>query len=400
MLVEDVSVMVVEDDAFQRRMLVRLLNDMGVKKIDQAPEGQAALNLLLERMEPIDIVISDLDMPNMDGMELIRHLGEQQSVGSVILTSGLDANLIHSVESMARAYGIDLLGGIEKPVTQSKLGSLIKRFLLDGAYKQVNDPAPLIPFDEIRRGMLAFEFHPYYQPKVDITSGKVVGAEALARWLHPQHGVIAPAKFIPQMEEAGLVDELTWTVLAGAATHCRKLRNEGFDMTVAVNLSLRSLTNTGIAERVVDILRCADLDPCHIVLEVTETAAISNIGHVLENLARLRMKGFGLAIDDYGTGYSSMQQLSRIPFSELKIDRAFVADASRQERLKVMVSASLDMTRKLGLKSVAEGVESRTDWELLSRLKCDVAQGYFIAKPMPFDKLCGWVPNWVPPDQR
>jgi EAL domain-containing protein (putative c-di-GMP-specific phosphodiesterase class I) len=398
MLVEDVSVMVVEDDAFQRRMLVRLLHDMGVKKIDQAPEGQAALHMLLDRMEPVDIVISDLDMPTMDGMELIRHLGEQQTVGSVILTSGLDATLINSVETMARAYGIDMLGGIEKPVTQSKLGRLIKRFLLDGSYKQVNDSTPIIPFGEIRRGMLAFEFHPYYQPKVDIASGKVVGAEALVRWLHPQQGVIAPAKFIPQMEEGGLVDDLTWTVLAGAATHCRTLRENGFDMTIAVNLSLRSLTHTGIAERVVDILRSADLDPSHIVLEVTETAAISNVGHVLENLARLRMKGFGLAIDDYGTGYSSMQQLSRIPFTELKIDRAFVADAARQERLRVMVGASLDMTRKLGLKSVAEGVESHTDWELLSRMKCDVAQGYFIAKPMPFEKLCNWLPNWVAPD--
>jgi EAL domain-containing protein (putative c-di-GMP-specific phosphodiesterase class I) len=392
--------MVVEDDAFQRRMLVRLLHDMGVKKIDQAPEGQAALNIMLDHNEPVDIVISDLDMPNMDGMELIRHLGEQQSVGSVILTSGLEATLLNSVGTMARAYGIDLLGGIEKPVTQSKLSCLIKRFLLDGAYKQVNDPTPMIPPAEIRRGMLAFEFHPYYQPKVDIASGKVVGAEALVRWLHPHHGVIAPAKFIPQMEEAGLVDDLTWTVLAGAATHCRTLRESGFDMTISVNLSLRSLTNTGIAERVVDILRSANLDPSHIVLEVTETAAISSVGRVLENLARLRMRGFGLSIDDYGTGYSSMQQLSRIPFTELKIDRAFVADASRQERLKVMVNASLEMTRKLGLKSVAEGVESRTDWDLLSHLKCDLAQGYFIAKPMPFDKLCEWVPNWVPPDQR
>lgn len=400
MLVEDMSVMVVEDDAFQRRMLVRMLNDMGVNKIDQAPEGQAALEILLERTDPVDIVISDLDMPNMDGMELMRHLGEHQSVGSVILTSGLDATLINSVETMARAYGIDLLGGIEKPVTQSKLGRLLKRYLLDGALKQTSDLTPVYTLDEIRAGLDACEFRPYYQPKVDIATGKVVGAEALVRWMHPRDGVVSPIKFIPQMEEADLIDDLTWTILADGATHCRRLREYGFDMTVAVNLSLRSLTQTGIAERVVDILRSAELDPCHIVLEVTETAAISNVGHVLENLARLRMKGFGLAIDDYGTGYSSMQQLSRIPFTELKIDRAFVADASRQERLKVMVSASLDMTRKLGLKSVAEGVENRTDWELLARMKCDVAQGYFIARPMPYEALCEWIPNWVPPDCR
>ena len=338
MLVEDVSVMVVEDDAFQRRMLVRILTDMGVKKIDQAPEGNSALNMLLDRIEPIDIVISDLDMPTMDGMELIRHLGEQQSVGSVIVTSGLDPSLINSVETMARAYGIDLLGGIEKPVTQPNLGRLFKRFLLEGASKQVGVSGPTFTLDEIRKGIESLEFYPYYQPKVEIATGRVVGAEALVRWLHPKHGVILPAHFIPQIEEADLVDDLTWNILAGAATHCRRLREHGFDMSVAVNLSLKSLTNTGIAERVMEILRSAGIEPCHIILEVTETAAISNVGHVLENLARLRMKGLGLAIDDYGTGYSSMQQLSRIPFTELKIDRSFVADAARQERLKVMVS--------------------------------------------------------------
>ena len=127
MLVEEVSVMVVEDDAFQRRMLVRMLTDMGIKKIDQAPEGHTALKMLLDRIEPIDIVISDLDMPTMDGMELIRHLGAHGTAGSVIVTSALDATLINSVETMARAYGIDLLGGIEKPVTQYKLGRLFKR---------------------------------------------------------------------------------------------------------------------------------------------------------------------------------------------------------------------------------------------------------------------------------
>ena len=400
MLVEDVSVMVVEDDAFQRRMLVRILNDMGVKKIAQAPEGFTALNLLLDRIEPIDIVISDLDMPTMDGMELIRHLGENKAVGSVILTSGLDATLINSVETMARAYGIDLLGGIEKPVTQPKLGRLFKRFLLEGVSKAVGDEGPTFTLDEIRNGIESLEFYPYYQPKVEIASGRVVGAEALVRWMHPEHGVILPSQFIPQIEQADLIDDLTWNILAGAATHCRRLREHGFDMSVAVNLSLRSLTNTGIAERVMEILRGAGVEPCHIILEVTETAAISNVGHVLENLARLRMKGLGLAIDDYGTGYSSMQQLSRIPFSELKIDRSFIQDAARQERLKVMVSASLDMTRKLGMKSVAEGVENRTDWELLVRLKCDIAQGYFIAKPMSYEALCEWVPHWVPPDQR
>jgi EAL domain-containing protein (putative c-di-GMP-specific phosphodiesterase class I) len=134
------------------------------------------------------------------------------------------------------------------------------------------------------------------------------------------------------------------------------------------------------------------------VLEITETAAMTDIGKALENLARLRMKGFGLSIDDYGTGYSSMQQLSRIPFTELKIDQSFVLSATEKESSRVMLASSLDLARNLKLKSVAEGVETRAHWDVLKNLGCDIAQGYFVARPMEAKAFEDWVLEWRAPE--
>jgi EAL domain-containing protein (putative c-di-GMP-specific phosphodiesterase class I) len=167
---------------------------------------------------------------------------------------------------------------------------------------------------------------------------------------------------------------------------------------VSVNLSLKSLTDPGLAERITGLVQKQDLDPRRMVLEVTESAAMTDVGRALENLTRLRMKGFGLSIDDYGTGYSSMQQLSRIPFTELKIDQSFVLSALEKESSKVILASSLDMARKLKLHSVAEGVETRAHWNLLKSLGCDIAQGYFVAKPMDAHTFSEWSLKWTPPE--
>jgi EAL domain-containing protein (putative c-di-GMP-specific phosphodiesterase class I) len=151
---------------------------------------------------------------------------------------------------------------------------------------------------------------------------------------------------------------------------------------VSVNLSLASLTDAMLADRITAIVRSARLDPRHMTLEITESAAMSNVASALENLARLRMHGFGLSIDDYGTGYASMQQLTRIPFTELKIDQGFVTGCVANHATRAIVESSVGMAHRLGIKSVAEGVETQSDWDALKAVSCDIAQGYFIAKPM------------------
>ena len=171
-------------------------------------------------------------------------------------------------------------------------------------------------------------------------------------------------------------------------------RKAGLQTSVSVNLSLKSLDDTQLADRVSELVGSQDLEPRYMVLELTESAATTEVGKVLENLARLRMKGFGLSIDDYGTGYSSMQQLTRIAFTELKIDQSFVMNAAKQESARVILESSLDMAKKLNITSVAEGIETQADWNLLRQLGCNLAQGYFIARPMEAGTFLSWVRGW------
>ncbi len=396
MKTSDIHFLVVEDQDFERAALVHLLSGLGAAHIVEAADGRAALEVLQGRSRPIDLVISDLDMPGMDGMEFIRHVGEAELPVAMILTSVHDRALLASVGIMTEAYGINLLGTMEKPATTPKLAALI------GLYKApvASGPRPAeASFSEadIFAALAARLFEPLFQPKVELATGKVTGAEALARWYHPERGIVSPYAFIPTLEANRRIDELTWIMLEKSAAACRDWRAAGLETTVSVNLSLVSLTHIGLADRITTLVEAQSLAPRHMILEVTETIAMTDIARALENLARLRIRGFGLSIDDYGTGYSSLQQLSRIPFTELKIDQSFVMSAAEKESCKVILESSLDIAKKLGLKAVAEGVETRSDWDLLKGLGCDLAQGYFIARPMAADKLAAWASQWSAP---
>ena len=391
----DLRFLVVEDHDFQRRMLVKMLTTLGVSSVHSAADGAAALEITRDPQRPIDIVISDLEMPGMDGMEFIRHLGHAGARVSLILASALDRKLLASIATMTEAYGITLLGVAEKPLTPAKLEALL-RLHRPRAARPDRPSAPAAPFsvDAIVEGLRNDEFEPWFQPKVEIATRRVTGAEALARWRHPVRGLVPPSEFIPLLEKHDMVDELTWVMLRKACAQCRRWGEAGFEGTVAVNLSIRSLATLQLGERIARIVTEQRLEPRHVVLEVTESAASTDLAQVLENLARLRVRGFGLSIDDFGTGYSSMQQLSRVAFTELKIDRTFIANAAREESARVILSSSLDMARKLGLAAVAEGVETESDWNLLRRLGCDMAQGYWIARPMEASAFLNWVGDW------
>jgi EAL domain-containing protein (putative c-di-GMP-specific phosphodiesterase class I) len=215
-----------------------------------------------------------------------------------------------------------------------------------------------------------------------MVTGAVVGMEALARWNHPEHGLVTPQAFIGVLELAGDIDLLTLAMVEQAATACRRLHERGLATTVSVNLSLVSLVDTTMADRLTKVVRAAGLDPRFVIFEITETAAMTQVAPALENLARLRMRGFGLSVDDFGTGFASLQQLMRAPFTELKIDQGFVTGCSVNAEARVIVESSVEMARKLGISSVAEGVESLADWEVVKATGCEIAQGHYIAEPM------------------
>jgi EAL domain-containing protein (putative c-di-GMP-specific phosphodiesterase class I) len=381
-------VLVVDDHHFLRTAVQRMLVSLGVKEVLQANDGQRALDILQdETTDPIDVVLCDLDMPGMDGMEFIRHLATgQETPLSIIIISGLDTALINSVEKMTTAYGLRLLGAIEKPLSLAKLEHLLE---LHHQSKIPSTPevSVVCTKEEVLLGLSMKQFEPFFQPKVDFRTGHVVGAEALARWRHPQHGLLEPRDFLSLVEEVGKMDVFTFLILEEAVAACHLLGELGHAVSIAVNMSLISLTNSTFADRITQAVSSAGVDPKRMIFEITESATMTEEAHALENLARLRMRGFGLSIDDYGTGYSSMQQLTRIAFSELKIDSSFVKNVSKNRSLRIIVESSIDMARKLQVKSIAEGVESEEDWEALKSMGCDAAQGYFIAKPMDLTAL-------------
>jgi EAL domain-containing protein (putative c-di-GMP-specific phosphodiesterase class I) len=373
-------VLVVEDDAFQRRTTVRMLTSMGAINVLEAEDGKQALTMLRGSVS-VNIVLCDLNMPEMDGIEFLRHLGQSHPSVSVIISSAQERSLLLSVERMARAYGVRLLGVIEKPLTRNGIEDLVRGY---EPCPSVLDPPSVARFslEQILHGLQQKQFESFFQPKVELATGRTVGAESLVRWRHPKDGLIGPHCFISFLEQSGNVDTLTFLMLEQAVDACCVWRERGWDLTVSVNLSLASLHDTAFAAQIMQVVRLSGLAPDRVIFEITETVAMTEVACALENLNRLRMHGFGLSVDDYGTGFSSLQQLTRVPFTELKIDQEFVKGCATNGSSRTIVESSVHMARRLGIKSVAEGVETQQDWDVLKAMGCDLAQGFLIAKPL------------------
>jgi EAL domain-containing protein (putative c-di-GMP-specific phosphodiesterase class I)/FixJ family two-component response regulator len=385
--------LVVEDHSFQRDIIVQALRLSGASEVREAVNGFDAISVMEDAGQAFDILICDLNMPGMDGLEFLRHMAERRCATSVILASGLNPSIIRTAEVMARTYGVRLLGAVEKPITRSKLLPLLLRHM--GQQLVVSHPyAESMTVADIRVGMARHQFEPFFQPKINMRKGTLAGVEALMRWRHPDLGIIPPSAFIPAMELHGLITDATHRLLEYALDVHKGWQRLGQSIPIAINVAVESLADTQLPEHFGAMVHGAGLDPEVVTIEVTETSAMTDLGHSLETLARLRMKGFGLSIDDYGTGFSSMQQLARIPFNELKIDQAFVTHSGSQPVLHALLESSVGIGRRLGLKTVAEGVESEEDWEAVAQCGCDVAQGFFAARPMPAHEMLDWYDGW------
>ena len=386
--IADLHFLIAEDDEFQRHWLRVMLQKLGAQHVVEAEDGKAALDILPAKDARIDISFIDLNMPKMDGIELVRHLANNESQTAIVLTSALGSALLLSVETMSKAYGVNLLGTFEKPATPEILQQLID------SYQPPSVRLPVFTLQEIRDGIAAGQFEPFFQPKVELATGKVRAVEAFVRWRHPQHGIVTPPAFIPILEASGHMEDLTWLVVERAVGACRAWHDSGLMLSVSINLSATSLAEPGLAERILSHIGQHGIEPQYLTIEITELMAMTDVPVCLENLARLRMKGFGLSIDDYGTAHSNVQQLLRIPFLDLKIDRSFVAGASQNKQMHIALSSCLELARKLRRNSVAVGVETREDWDLLRDLGCTYAQGFYIAKPMERDAIPGWIEEW------
>ena len=392
----ELQVMVVEDHGFQRRIALRLLAELGVENALEGADGLDALQVLRRQSAPPDVVLVDLDMPGMDGIECIGLIAQERLARAVVVVSALDPALLNTVQTMARAYGLRVLGSVEKPLTRDKLEGVLSRFgehageQLDESEADFGVPALL---EALERG----EVVPWFQPQVEFGNGKVVGVEALARWERPDGSVVRPVLFVPLLEREGRANALTDRMLDEGCRWLQRWSQDGVRLKLSVNVSPLSLADPQAADRYQAIVESHGMKPEDVVLEITESSVMTDAARGLGVLARLRLKGFGLSIDDFGTGYSSLAQLAQVPFTELKIDKDFVFSSHSQPRKRAMVEASLDLARKLRLTTVAEGVETLEDWQLLAELGCNIAQGWLIGRPVPGSELQAAIARWRRP---
>lgn len=394
--VVNLRLVVAENDASQRELISALLTQAGATHLVEVDSGQHALQACGDKTAPVNICFIDLHLPDMDGIELLRRLARCENPPSVVLTSGLDAALLPSIEALSNAYHLDVLGTFEKPATLEMLQSFIGRYQSPSTRKGTagHHAHPVFTLAEIQQGLQADEFEPFFQPKVELATREVKAVEAFARWRHSQYGILPAPAFIPLLETSGCMQSLTWTVIERSVAACRDWHDKGLMLSVSINLSAASLAEAGLVEKILNHIAQHGIAPQFLTFEISELIAMTEVPICLENLARMRMKGFGLSVDDYGTGHSNLQQLLRIPFLDLKIDRSFVAGATKNKAMASSLRASIDLARKLQRDSVAVGVESREDWDLLHNLGCTYAQGYYIAKPMESALIPAWITQW------
>ncbi|MBO6864488.1 MAG: EAL domain-containing response regulator [Alphaproteobacteria bacterium] len=384
---DQLRALIVDDDKFMINLTTRMLNKIGITTVSSALDGQSGLDALAEAAP--NVILLDLNMPGMDGLEFLRHLSEREVAASVILVSGEDKRVLQTAYQLAQAHQLTVLGALQKPVKPDPLKALLEKVNAEQERRK-RGPIPLVPVEELEAGIHFGSVEAHFQPKVSVADKKLVGVETLVRWRGADGKLVPPVAFISVAENNGLIDALTEKVFLKAVSCASDWMLHGLDIKVAVNFSVESLTRFDLVQFVIEASEDAGVDLSRIVFEVTESRIMEDIAAPLEVLTRLRMKGIGLSIDDFGTGASSMQQLKRAPFTELKIDRAFVAGANHDEEARAMLESSVDLARRLGLSTVAEGVETQAEWDIVAELGVDVVQGYFIARPMPADELLDW----------
>lgn len=387
------KILVLDDEPFMLKLLAHQLGDLGFTKVIAVDNGHAALESLAGPEDQPDLILLDLNMPEMDGIEFMRQLVALRYRGSLILVSGEDERLLQAAEKLALSHNLTALGRLSKPVSPESLSMLLEQWLPASQLKSLT-AKPVYSADEVHMAILNGELVNYYQPKVDTVSGKVVGVESLVRWRHPQHGMVFPDQFIGVAEAHGLINALTRVVIGEAFAQTQAWQDSGLHLQVAINISMDNLTALDFVDYLVAAAASARIEPSDIVLEVTESQLMQDMSVSLEILTRLRLRRFNLSIDDFGTGYSSLNQLRDIPFGELKVDRSFVHGAASDNTLLAIYAASMNLARQLGMKTIAEGVEDRVDWDFIRSTGCDVGQGYFIAKPMPASEIPDWIAAW------
>ena len=386
--------LVVEDDLVQRTIIGSIGAKLGYDTMI-ASTFEIASQML--RNEKFDMMTLDLSLGEHDGVELLRLIADLKlNAMPIVIVSGCEERVRNTIQRVAGALNLTLTTSLAKPLNIDKLRAAMTRPVLHSAAASGQKQAPEISRDRIVAALKQKEFIVELQPKIDLRTNEICGAEALARWLTPEFGMVSPAIFVPLVEELGLMSELTHAVCEAAVATSRGLIQQRPDFTVAVNVSASDLNDLTLPERIEGILRTYQVAPEALIVEVTESIAMSDVDRAMDVVSRLRLKGMGAAIDDFGTGFSSLSALAKLPFSELKIDRSFAGTCANDKDMMKIVEASIALAKAFGMKVVGEGVDNQPTLSALRAAGCDIGQGYLFAPALGKRQFSHLMKQWDP----
>ncbi len=371
--------LVVDDQRLDRAIATHAAMQTGFAVSAAASIGET--RELLQAGEKFKFVLLDLALGNEDGLEVLPLLARYNPTAVIVLASGFDGRIMAASQRVVAGLGLQVAGVLRKPILPTALQRLLRQ--TPRVAVSESDGSVLIDPVHVGRAIADGQIRPWFQPKTSLTTGAVIGAEALARWVRPDGRLISPLDFVRISEQIDLGRALTDTILDQALLACARWRVTCPGYQVAVNLSPLLLDDTDLTERIDRMLQKHSVPPGGLVIEITEGNGIPDTPRAIETLTRLRIWGVHLAIDDFGTGHSSLLSLVRMPFNEMKIDQAFVREAVTNRDARKVVRASASLGRELGLKVVAEGVESEVIAQLVGDAGCDVGQGWLYGRAVP-----------------
>jgi len=389
------QIVIVDDSPAILLVMKGMMSELGYEDVITCSNPASALANIKRSPDKYSAVFTDLNMPDIDGMTLIKELGEMNYRGGVCIISEMDNRVIELAAHIARKHKVNLVGNIAKPVhinALQRMLSKIKQF----TKSEVCSYEPLSK-SALREYIEQDLIEPYYQPKVNLNSRSVEGIEVLARIIKPgQANAISPGQFIPTAIQHGMLNELTHQLLSKVLADFPKLTKEfGPSVKISLNLSPSQLSTNGYTRDFVDTIDTQQVDKENITLEITEEFALEDTEQ-LETINRLRMRGFGLSLDDFGTGFTNLNQLRTLPFTEVKIDRTLINDIHQDQFNQVVVDTLVNIAGKIDASLIAEGIEEYEDLEYLRKTYRDMnVQGYLICKPKPLDSLVYWHHSWV-----
>ena len=386
------SVLVVDDHDFQRRTALALLERLGVGSLAEASDGADALERLA-RSDPPDIIVCDIDMPGMDGVEFIRHVAKRRLASAVVIASGLERGVLQAVEAVGEGYGLQVLGTLEKPLTARGLSELLTAYRRPPPTAGRSEPS-VATDDELRAALDGGHIGARYLPIVDLHHGAISGARAFATWeSRPE----APPCVVTEDVSVELTTRLRGEVLAIVCDQLSEITAAGMGIALWTAIGQDVLADIDRADRLLAIVRERNADPKQLVWAVGERAVRRSTPSELDVLARLRVKGFGICLEDFGGGRVSDDAFAHIPFTAVALAPSLVGGAAGDPARSTALEEALEAIGARGLPAVARGCEDAADYELLVEIGCRHAEGGFIGGPMPGEELVGWVRDWSAP---